>query len=618
MMNSQSPIQVPGHRAGERGSALIMVLMLIIMFGISIAGVMALVAHDARLTRELNDYKRAMAAAEAGLDKAIMGLRNLTISTGAPTQAQLNALTPPAMTTREDDNYYVFESPDGSACYSIAADGAFNRAVPIEQGRWAGLTGDWQMYVVRVGAVNKRTHKGVVLTHTLQRLTIPVFQFGVFYGNDLEINPGANMNLLGAVHTNRDLYLTSSATLTFDKLTTWDNRVLNPMLTTHGKINVHRKDDGTYPGGAVKIRDDNGVLQAVYQNNKYLENTAANPNWASLAWNRWTGNVTDTAHNVPDLQLPIPSSSTPSEIKNRAVAGGDAVTEAAKFENKAAIKICRNSAGVLSATTANGAAFALSYTVTSKSGGKVISTTYTVATTGSLSDFREGTSSKAKVVNTIDINVGTLINHPDFPSGGGCVVYAYTDYQPTGTLGAVRLSNGATLPANGMTIATNDPVYVQGDYNTLPSGSAAKPSLIVGDAMTILSNAWNDSNSAKALSSRVASNTTVESVVMTGNTETTSGHYNGGLENLFRFLEDWGGKTMTFSGSIICLWNSSFANSEWRNTGSAQNVYNPPTRNWSYDSMYSNPANKPPGIPPVFGMEALTWAQGQWTSTELY
>ena len=607
-MNSHSPIQIPGTRASERGSALIMVLMLIIMFGISIAGVMALVAHDTRLTRELNDYKRAMAAAEAGLDKAIMGLRNLTISTGAPTQAQLNALTPPTISGHQ------FNSPDGNACYSIAADGIFHKSVPIEQGRWAGLTGDWQMYVVRVGAVNSTTNKGVVLTHTLQRLTIPVFQFGVFYGNDLEINPGANMTLLGAVHTNSNLYMTSSATLTFDKLTTWDNRVLNPMLTCHGKINVHRKDDGTYPSGAVTIRDDNGVLQAVYQNSKYLENTAANPNWASLAWNRWTGNVTDTAHNVPDLELPIPSSSTPAEIKNRAVAGGDAVTEAAKFENKAAVKIWRNSAGGLSATTASGAAFALSYTKTVN--GKA--TTYTVATAGSLSDFREGTSSEAKVVNTIDINVGTLINHPDFPSGGGCVVYAYTDYQPTGTLGAVRLSNGATLPTNGLTLATNDPLYVQGDYNTLPSGVAAKPSLIVGDAMTILSNAWSDSNSAKALSSRVASNTTVKSVVMTGNTETTSGHYNGGLENLFRFLEDWGSKTMTFSGSIICLWNSSFAASAWRTTGSTENVYNPPTRNWSYDSMYSNPANKPPGIPPVFGMEALTWAQGQWTSTELY
>src|SRR5262245_47097054 len=65
------------------------------------------------------------------------------------------------------------------------------------------------------------SHAAVEGAHeTLHRivdtLSVPIFQFAVFYTNDLEINPGPDMTIRGRVHTNADLYLNCGGTLTLD------------------------------------------------------------------------------------------------------------------------------------------------------------------------------------------------------------------------------------------------------------------------------------------------------------------------------------------------------------------------------------------------------------------
>src|SRR4029077_7248624 len=104
---------------------------------------------------------------------------------------------------------------------------------------------------------------------------------------------------------------------------------------------------------------------------------------------------------------------------------------------------------------------------------------------------------------------------------------------------AIRLTDGATLPSigsTGLTVASQNPVYIEGDYNT--SGTRV-PSAVFADSVTILSNAWDDSNSSGGLSSRNASDTTVNTALVCGFvpsewtnpvTHQTYG-YSGGLNN---------------------------------------------------------------------------------------
>ena len=129
----------------------------------------------------------------------------------------------------------------------------------------------------------------------------------------------------------------------------------------------------------------------------------------------------------------------------------------------------------------------------------------------------------------------------------------------------------------------------------------------MADAVTVLSGAWLDSNSANSsttLSSRVPTDTTVNAAIATGpSQESVSGGGNGQLENDIRFLENWSGRTFTYSGSLVDLWHSEQVTAPWRNTGE---YYNAPVRAWSYDTLFNKAT--PPGTP-----KGVLMFKGQWS-----
>ena len=171
------------------------------------------------------------------------------------------------------------------------------------------------------------------------------------------------------------------------------------------------------------------------------------------------------------------------------------------------------------------------------------------------------------------------------------------------------------MPTTGLTVASSNPVYIQGDYNTggnppSNSGNYSQPQVagytrapcaVIGDAINILSNAWDDSNSTASLSSRVASNTTINSAIISGIVPSANNYYSGGAENFPRFLETWSGKSLTYYGSMVELYQSRQSIGRW---GSA-NVYNPPNRQWFFDTNFQ--VNTPPGTLMVY-----SYTKGRW------
>lgn len=200
--------------------------------------------------------------------------------------------------------------------------------------------------------------------------------------------------------------------------------------------------------------------------------------------------------------------------------------------------------------------------------------------------------------------------------------YSYlTNLSPSSQPGIV-LSNGAVLPSGssqlGLAVATPDPVYIVGNWNVQTSANGTSdagqnsttytyPSAIYADAVTILSSSWNPANSAAPISSRAATSDTVNAAILTGNVPSNGENYSGGVENFLRFLEDWTGQTLTYNGSLVCLFSSEVANQAWsqEDVGS---VYNPPVRNWAYDTNFNNPAKQPPMMPDI-----RTVLRSQWT-----
>jgi hypothetical protein len=193
--------------------------------------------------------------------------------------------------------------------------------------------------------------------------------------------------------------------------------------------------------------------------------------------------------------------------------------------------------------------------------------------------------------------MGLLNSSGQFPPNG--LLYAYRTDATPGQPNGIRLTNGAELAAP-LTVVSEDPVYVHGDFNTVNKKGAA----VIADAVNLLSNAWDDSKSPGTLP--VATDTTYNLAFITGNTPTPDGGgaYSGGFENLPRFHERWSGVTAKIRGSFINNYESEVAKSKWRYGG---DVYTAPIRDWRYDPDLNDLDNLPPFTPNAVYFKRVLW-----------
>jgi hypothetical protein len=192
--------------------------------------------------------------------------------------------------------------------------------------------------------------------------------------------------------------------------------------------------------------------------------------------------------------------------------------------------------------------------------------------------------------------------------------YSYTTNYIQFAMPGVVLTNGALLPPNGLSIATPDPAYIVGNWNVTTNPSTALslqttntantlPSAVYADAITILSPSWNPANNVTN-NLKTASSDTVNAAFLTGNVPSNGTYYSGGVENFPRFLENWSGFNFYYNGSMVEMFPSQIANAPWPGTGT---VYNPPTRDWTFDVNFTNPAELPPLTPKVIYLLRAQW-----------
>jgi hypothetical protein len=202
-----------------------------------------------------------------------------------------------------------------------------------------------------------------------------------------------------------------------------------------------------------------------------------------------------------------------------------------------------------------------------------------------------------------------------------------------GSLGNLPLSP----TGGGFTVAAENPVYIQGDYNSnsgdnfWPNGvqtgvaeaAGHAPAAVLADAVTILSDSWVDLNSmigtpTQASANRTASTTYYRVAIAGGKNMNfpfpsweTSTDYgfgtDGGVHNFLRFLEDWSSSTLNYGGSLVSLYYATYNTGLFKCCNYA--VYQPPTRNYIFDSDFTNPAGLPPGTPMFKDVESLGFRQ---------
>jgi hypothetical protein len=176
---------------------------------------------------------------------------------------------------------------------------------------------------------------------------------------------------------------------------------------------------------------------------------------------------------------------------------------------------------------------------------------------------------------------------------------------------ALKLTNGAlgNIISPGLAIASENPVYIQGNFNANNSGFG-NPHVacsISADAITLLSNSWSDYTSftyPHKVSSRQASNTWYRFAALAGKglgfpySSTASSNMNfgsdGGTHNFLRFLEDWTGDTVYYRGSIASLFYNRQALGVFKD---GDNTYSPPERDFAFDTDFLTPSLLPPRTP---------------------
>ena len=528
-----------------------------------------------------NTYTRATAAAEAATE-VVLGYMTRDFFNQSYSPANLTHYGSFIPTTGWASEY---QFTDGAGTLNTTwVSSSPNMVMTNLDSQFEGLYGLAYICAVRGNAkpLGTRYDMAAAVQQGFQLACIPIFQFAIFYTLDLEINPGAPMKVTGKVHSNGNLYSGPPSSLEFSQSVDAAGRIYTnraPYDPTGGSATtpVYRIAPVPYASSLtlpISTNNSPAVVQEITELPPFGEDPDS-PMGQARYYNNCDLIVTTTATNVTVLT---------GEWDNFTPVPRDQVATNGK----------------------SGYSF--------------------VQTTNSFYDGRE-----QKWTQVTDINVSALTNwmRASGTNGGASVnnrkvsaknkqlnsIYVDDRRANSAKLTTVRVSSGRYLPPDGLTVATQRPLYVQGHFNApittvgSTNTSSTKPASLVGDAITVLSGNWSDANSSQALSYRDPVNTTVNAAFLAGIVQPTNTtgvrHYSGGVENFPRFLEDWSSYiSFTYNGSMVVMFPSQFATNYWVQTGT---YYNAPSRKWAFDVNFLDYTRLPPATPMVRKL-----VRGQW------
>jgi len=560
------PLQAVRARvSSQKGAALPLAFVVLLLVSVLGFTLVTLGMTEVTIGTNWRSYSSAFYGAQAGIESGLIDLKTILAANPNPAPATLAGIAPRALNPALGLNFVV------NPPQFVTQTTPIPFLTTFATGPYAGMSGVATNYQI-VSQVTGPGGTRANLTQVVQYVQVPLFQFGVFYGQgvDLEIAPGPNMTFNGRVHANSNIYVGAGSSLQFQS-----------NMTTAGNIYRHIKRDSAIPwGNNPQIADAGGVLRTLNFDHDYqpgFGSTWASPNdWRSQALSTFGGKVQDSTMGVQQIIPPVPdlfnNPSNPDVVAHMMIelpqASDSPALQAAKLYSQADLRIVDGVA-------------------TDKNGNPVVLPVGLITTTS----FYDAREAKTMLITQVDVSrVGSV---PALANGGMLYVASSGPASACGNpCNAVRLVNGATLPSRGLSVVSQNPVYVQGNYNTTNNGpvdpttglQTHPPASVMGDAITVLSNNWqpnsSDTKGTQTTNQRPATTTTVNAAFATGpSAESAPGQGNGQLENDIRFLEDWSGQTLAYRGSIIDLWHSMQATGAWRCCGSAAGqYYSPPVR----------------------------------------
>ncbi len=696
----------------NRGMALIGIVILSALL-LSLAIALAVhVTSETQLRSAFGSGVTGFYAAESGLNRGMGEYRKLFLDYQVPTGSDFEERS---FTLGNRQVAYKLTERPGNPQHAVIPSGEL----------FAGLDAIQYRYFVNSRAINGRSDtEGSVGAEFLIGY-IPLFQFAVFYKNDLEIAPSLPLHLQGRIHTNADLYLNAANGPLYSE----DNPptgVFTSQVSTGGRIYRGRKRENKCEGTVwVDMLEDQNPNDDNLDPKELKCNGSATREVPTSELAQWKGSMLDDLGNIaipePDILKP-PLGVTPGGAgdpgiywkkadlrivmrvnQNGQLPGGPTlpyrieVVDAGGNQDPARTDQLRNfmsdgtwNAGQIGGRgpstypgtmpifitdvpfaagsgcaqsipmCANAASNSYAPTLPSPPLAPLVPRTLAALAGvyteqmgqgnpigGPFSfdlDYRRGgfyNWRERKWMLLLNINLRDLIawnqqnGEPFFStadsSDGGLVIFATIDGPDSAIRNhyGVRVFGSADIPLpggigsadpTGVTVASDQAIYVLGDFNR-GVGVPRQPASLIGDSVNILSQAyWRSANAALCagnccagqycrdgqsvldVDQRDAQTTWVNAALLGGVDTTPSGFpgrdfYNGGLENHPRFHEDWNTRDLNYQGSFVSLGEPEHVNGRWCGAGSDCNIYERPNRNWNFDAAFNNALNLPPLTP---------------------
>ena len=709
------------YSSRQRGGMILAAMFVIIVMAMMATSVVSHSLQTYREAKRLEQLDQVKLKAESEMEvvyynwkKQIFSVKSRTeipaqlMSDGvtvAETDVATASMTPTlAKTTREQGTWSVARS--------------LRVGKPPATGATSGKVGQLTEYTALTRVVNRHPIFGNVeyqMGRRFAQLDTTLFQFSVFYQDVMEFSAGSAMTIKGKVSGNNKVFMSSklaSAPIVIrDEVTFFDTfngcRGPNPDTTNIDPAlreveQLQYRSTGSAfapifdPTPETAERPADQVAQRALQVKKMSEKEnflgGINVDDAKVAY----GPIT----TLPDGSV-VGTGAYPTEndIYRSVVAPAPKKPDGTLIDEDPTVKATRmySKAGVViqvrDASSADFATKPVDIYVGTGSGRTKLdyaSTTYqqvvaTINARKNVYDSREQTNVK---VTTLDVGrfasvvEGLAGTNDSLRNAYNGVVYIYDpnaevdspasaklDDDDRPDLNAVRLTNGAQLPwvekdgkPVGFTVATDNGLYVQGNYNTVQNPAATADTRNMGallaDAITALSGSWDDdksgikyqrdpltnaflldgsgnkipqtvtttdpitgvtttSNVYYKASERVASDTVVNSAILSGNTPSSDptglGTVNsGGVQNLVRLMENWTGRKFTMQGSLGQLFASKHFTGAIRGTGDANGLYFAPAeRNLTFDEkLAETPPNQSPTTTKFYRGDYFIWHKG--------
>lgn len=601
------------HERRQQGYALAITMCFTAVMLIVFAGMLSWSSNNSMLTERNNLYNQSEIAAESATEKALAAMiSDFNINTALGSSSYYSGLVPD---TSGWPVGYTFSDTNGEANQISVSIGP-NLYTPNVPGQLTGIYGQGCDVTIAAEAapVGQRYNMTGKVTQTAWFGIIPLFQFAIFYNMDLEINPGSAMTVNGRVHSNENLYATGAGS---GSLLNFGSSVDAALTATNHSSPLDPRNPPR--SGYVTYSNTNYPLQHYGTFNLPIGANSTNSD---------ANNPT----NVLAILNPPPSAYAPPNYS----AAYDSTNGQSYFENRVDLIITNapnGTNGTYGTNIAvyyqnqNNSASPITYVQPDVTNLVTGATSYSFVTNGSYYDYRESatvqsvdidvsklttwmTSGKGATYNTQNTTGSTSKNH----NINSIYVYNSVPLKPT-QMPAVRMLNGQQMPTlDGLTIATPDPIYVKGNYNTTTDGTHfstalgdttyTRPAALLGDALTLLSSNWKDTyTSSTSLSTRSPTDTTLNAATMEGIVPSNGSQYSGGVENFVRLLENWSGHTIYYNGSIVVMYPSQYATNFW--SGS---YYSVPTRKWGFDLNFTNQTKLPPLTPHAKALFRASWS----------